>query len=501
MGRSDAAAHGSTATTESRGSGPLGIIAAVGRSVSRHKITNEAVDLDEEFERLMSTLEVPESMRSRLLNMSDSVKESMIKGQTIIQPQRLRSGSMPGSIFSPIDPHSVPPLSGPSRSGSSNTIALQAKGAGAKEVPEFFATHLKATDVSRIDVARVRRLRVLLGSESPAWASDFISHQGMAALCRRMQELIDMEWREEQHDDQLLHEILRCLSVLSKTDRGKAELNAQIPEPLSALVGLVFSEKKPGDLNTRKLVFDLIAHLFSMRIVPAEKSMRDLSTLQTNKCVGKCTQKVASRARNERLRYHDSIIHSELAPQAIDWILHLVLVLISNPRTPETEAMLDFISASHTPRPFKTYILEVSGVCRDYFWIFCHSQNRYWDLHTLNVSDIESPKVPGGATGSVEFEAMAYLTSHLRLMNLIGSVLVERHAHAGAEGTSPAYDFYSELFASGIERVLAVLRKSSQVYYQPTHLELARFFHLAARARFGIPAGLQIWQAKPLSFV
>ncbi|KAE8218706.1 hypothetical protein CF319_g7469 [Tilletia indica] len=491
LGRSTA---GEGSGSEGRSSGPLGILAAVSRGVIRQRPTGNMGNLDEEFDRLLNTLEVPDSLRSKLLTMSRSVKESMVRGQTLVQPPRSRSGSMPGNFFSPVEPQFV--MAGPSRSGSANTIALSANGAGAKEVPEYFATHLKANDASRVDVARVRRLRVLLGSESPVWASEFIEHQGMAALCTRMKELIDMEWREEQHDDQLLHELLRCLSVLSRTDRAKAELSANTPEPFSSLVNLVFSEKKPGDLGTRKLIFDLVATLFSMRVTPTELSSRAVGDLQGKRHLGRCTQKVAGALRQERLRFHDPIIPSS---SSVDWVLSLVLSLISNPRTPESDAMLDFISASHTPRPFKTYLLEVSGVCRDYFWIFCHAQNRYWDLGSVNVGEVESPKVPGGATGSVEFEAMAYLTCHLRLINVLGSVLVERHAHPGpSEGTSAAFDFYVELFSSGMERILAVLRKSSQVYYQPTHLELARFFHLAARARFGIPPGLQVWQARPL---
>ncbi|KAK0528173.1 hypothetical protein OC834_003443 [Tilletia horrida] len=492
---------------EQQPTGSLGILAAIGRGTFRQRPAEVVPDIDEEFDRLLNTLEVPESLRSKLLSMSKSVKESMVRGQTLIPTPRSRSGSMSAAMFSSSEAITPAISAGPSRSGSSSTIALPPRGASTKEVPEYFATHLKANDASRVDVARVRRLRVLLGSESPAWASEFIEHQGLAALCRRMQELIDMEWREEQHDDLLLHEILRCLSVLSKTDRGKVELAAQIPQPFAALVDLAFSEKKPGDLGTRKIIFDLVTNLFSMGIVPAESNRKGLVEVQTRRHLGRCTQKVCSTTPQERVRYRQGPVFpgpsgsssNSAAGESADWTLSFVLALLSNPRTPESDAMLDFISASHTPRPFKTYLLEVSGVCRDYFWIFCHAQNRFWDLSSVNVDDVESPKVPGGATGSVEFEAMAYLTCHLRLLNVLGSILVERHAFAAlSDGTSAAYDFYNELFFSGMERILSVLRKSSQVYYQPTHLELARFFHLAARARFGVPPGLAVWQNRPL---
>jgi hypothetical protein len=40
--------------------------------------------------------------------------------------------------------------------------------------------------------------------------------------------------------------------------------------------------------------------------------------------------------------------------------------------------------------------------------IFCHSKNRIWRVQALNEEQIEAPKVPGGMTGGVEYEAMEY---------------------------------------------------------------------------------------------
>lgn len=60
-----------------------------------------------------------------------------------------------------------------------------------------------------------------------------------------------------------------------------------------------------------------------------------------------------------------------------------------------------------------------------------------------------------------------------------------------------AYDFHALLFASGIDRLLAITRKASQNYYQPLHLELARYFDLARRAGFRLPVELEAWQSQP----
>lgn len=40
------------------------------------------------------------------------------------------------------------------------------------------------------------------------------------------------------------------------------------------------------------------------------------------------------------------------------------------------------------------------------FRIFCHSNNTYWRLENLEEDKVEEPKVPGGMTGGVEYEAM-----------------------------------------------------------------------------------------------
>lgn len=61
-------------------------------------------------------------------------------------------------------------------------------------------------------------MRAVLSSESPTWIGEFVEEGGYAAMVTRLKELLALEWREEQHDDQLLHELLRCFVALSTTD-------------------------------------------------------------------------------------------------------------------------------------------------------------------------------------------------------------------------------------------------------------------------------------------
>lgn len=326
-----------------------------------------------------------------------------------------------------------------------------------KETPESFATMLKCTDASRIDVARVKRMRAVLAAESPTWISAFISPAcaGYDAMLARLDELLAMEWREEQHDDMLLHELLRCFVALSTTEVGRDALASHAPRPFRQLVDLLFSEKKPGDLSTRKLMIELLAILLDLQL-PASQA------------------------------------HSHSS-------LNYLLELLQNPSDPAKDAVVDFIKQTHAPRPFKTYIVEIAGVCRDYFWIFCHSQNLFWRWDELQdrIDSIQGPKVPGGMTGGVEFEAMAYLTAHLRLVNAIATVLVQLKAHQLPRPAMTAQLFHQNLFASGIERVLATLRRASQHYYPTTHLELARYLSLANQAGHPVPYHLADWIESP----
>jgi hypothetical protein len=79
----------------------------------------------------------------------------------------------------------------------------------------------------------------------------------------------------------------------------------------------------------------------------------------------------------------------------------------------------EFIDALHKPRVYKTYLQELSDVCRDYFWVFCHPNNTVWTLADVDEAKVEKPRAPGGMTGGVEFEAMGYMVS---LVPVVGSI-------------------------------------------------------------------------------
>jgi hypothetical protein len=328
-----------------------------------------------------------------------------------------------------------------------------------------FATFLKANDAAHLDVNKVKQMRAVLAAESPSWLTEFFEEGGFRAMIVRLQELLQMEWREEQHDDQLLHELLRCFIALASTKCGRQTLMSASPTPFVDLSDLLYSEKKPGDLSTRKLLLDTLI------LLPELPSARQNSQISAN-------------------RISSGLLTGASGLQSN---FDLLLTLLHNKRDPIQEAVVDFITASHTPRPFKMWVTEMLNISRDYFWIFCHASNRFWDLTGVNVDEAQGPKVPGGMTGGVEFEAMSYLTCHFRLVNKVA----EQLPSSADSQTSKAYLFHVLLFNSGFERALAVSRKASQTYYQALHLEMARYFMLARKAGFRVPVELDAWQSTP----
>jgi hypothetical protein len=165
------------------------------------------------------------------------------------------------------------------------------------------------------------------------------------------------------------------------------------------LVSLLYSDKKPGDVATRQLIVELLLILFD--IYPS-------SSLPSN----------GSRLRREAWE-PDSRSSSSLVtlPAPHKNFYSLIRALLLTPAPPSTESPASpvsphaFIESLHRPRIYKTYLQELSDVCRDYFWVFCHPNNTVWNLPEVDEGKVEKPKAPGGMTGGVEFEAMGYFVS------------------------------------------------------------------------------------------
>ncbi|WOO84564.1 GTPase-binding protein rid1 [Vanrija pseudolonga] len=316
----------------------------------------------------------------------------------------------------------------------------------ATEGPDAFVHWLsshKGTDLS-MEVNRAKKLRMLLRHETTGWVATFIEAGGYKLVLDRLQDLLDVEWREEQHDDQMLYELLRCVKALTTSDVGKAAIRAAHPRPFPALSALLFSEKKPGDIPCRLIMVELF--IFHFELFPS---------------------RVAKAPGNSTVRF-------ETSPADVD-VTEFVRQLLMPAKENKAADYHEFVTVAHRPRVFKSWVQELSDICRDYFWIMCHGNNTLWNLDQVDEKVVERPVAPGGATGGVEFEAMGYVTMHFRLLNDVSS-------HLAGEDAKDAQKFHTDLIASGLDRILVTMRKASTTYYPTLHLEMARYVDHLKRA-------------------
>ncbi|OCF42760.1 hypothetical protein I317_03362 [Kwoniella heveanensis CBS 569] len=368
-------------------------------------------------------------------------------------------------------------LFGPSSSNGSVTSLGKAGGKGLGiamgEQPEQFIQWLgsyKGTDL-KMDVARAKKLRMLLRHESTDWITAFIDQGGYKLVLDRLQDLLDIEWREEQHDDQMLYELLRCIKAMSTSEIGKIALRAHFPQPFPALSQLLFSEKKPGDLASRQIIVELWLFLFDL-FPPMSLSQNSTQTPSAS----------ASGSRPTSVRFDEKAAATLRANSGssgpVDIVKEIRGLLVPDLPDP-TKEHHEFVTKAHRPRVFKAWVGELSDICRDYFWIMCHASNALWNLDEVDDSLVERPVAPGGATGGVEFEAMNYVTMHFKLLNALCK-------YQAMENKEAAKHLHGDLMSSGMDRILVTLRKASTTYYPTLHLELARYVDLLGASS---PAG------------
>ncbi|RDB25943.1 hypothetical protein Hypma_006681 [Hypsizygus marmoreus] len=511
---------------------------------------DDGVGMNMAFDKLLDDLQIPPNLRPKLIGMDATVKAAMLKSSQTMslnppqpasppatpRPKALRRVHSTESLDSPRfshpyidDDHIEPPRppfaggqvsalssvrgsptprksSGHTRgisfdtshmfsrsqvnlSASASTVDLSAGKLGKDKTfaknpsPTKFFSILSGTSSTQLDVEDIKKLRLLLRNESASWSQEFLSLGGYSALLTRLNEILEVEWREEQHDDQVLHELLRCLKALSTSSIGCFALRSSCPTPFVQLVALLYSDKKPGEVATRQLIADILLVLFEL--YPSSS----LPSLGSGNSPGGRSYPRREAWDIEPVASGSSKLITLPPPHKTLFSLIRALLLTPAPAPSESPAAPvsphAFIESLHLPRIYKTYLQELSDVCRDYFWVFCHPNNTIWVLAETDETKVEKPRAPGGMTGGVEFEAMAYLTTHLKLLTAISKAaadlnLPKEHDHS-------AYRFHSDLFLSGLERIILISRKASTAYYPTLHLELARYIDHAVRSGYELP--------------
>jgi hypothetical protein len=298
---------------------------------------------------------------------------------------------------------------------------------GVKAVkPDEFIKYLKRTPKPHdVEVGKLHKLRLLLRNETVDWVDTFILEGGMTELVALLHRIMEIEWRED-HEDTLLHELLRCLKGLCTTATALKQLNEISATLYPALLAMLFDEehKGPSEFTTRELIIEIIfAHISMAPEVELESRATQL------------------------LKY------------------------LKDPVKEKESSTVPFILQMHQPRPYQVWCKEMSNVTKEVFWIFIHHLNV---VPVPPASKDNPPKsyakthfpgqraiVPAAPyVGGVEWDATNYLATHIDLVNGLIASLPTREARNTLR---------QEFKVSGFEKLMGHLRACNPKYYGAVH--------------------------------
>lgn len=185
------------------------------------------------------------------------------------------------------------------------------------------------------------------------------------------------------------------------TQAGRHALATSGVEPFRALVDLLYSEKKPGDIPARQLIVEMLLGIFSIYPdnTPCPMPVDDSSWGCPLAFNGLYVQQL-----------EEPPYATEAAAGAANHTSHdLVKSLVQGPPDEKHVRQVTWLASTHRSRPYKRWVQELTGTISDFFWIFCHSQNL---IPSFDLSlSAPGPQVPGGMTDGVEAIAMGCCAS------------------------------------------------------------------------------------------
>lgn len=298
-------------------------------------------------------------------------------------------------------------------------------GAKAVKVDEFITYLKKTPKPQKFEIGKLHKLRLLIRNETVDWVDIFIQEGGMTELVGLLHRIMEIEWRED-HEDNLLHELLRCLKGLCTTATALKQLKEISATLYPALLAMLFDEehKGPSEFTTRELIIEIIfAHI----------SMAPEAELE-------------SRA-TELLKY------------------------LKDPVKEKETSTVPFILQMHQSRPYQVWCKEMTNVTKEVFWIFIHNLNV---IPVPRHSAEDAPKsyakthfpgqraiVPAAPyVGGVEWDATNYLATHIDLLNGI---------IASLPTVSARNELRQEFKISGFEKLMGHIRACNPKYYGAVH--------------------------------
>lgn len=248
----------------------------------------------------------------------------------------------------------------------------------------------------------------------------------MLELVGLLHRIMEIEWRED-HEDTLLHELLRCLKGLCTTDSALKQLASISSTLYPALIGMLFDEehKGPSEFTTRELIIQIVfAHI-------------------------------------------DMAPESDLPSRATE-----LLTYLRDPVKEKESSTVPFILQMHTCRPYQVWCKEMTNVTKEVFWIFIHH------LNVVPIPPATSANAPPQSyakkhfpgpraivpaapyVGGVEWDATNYLATHIDLLNGLLASLPTREARN---------ELRENLRISGFEKLMSQLRACNPKYYGAVH--------------------------------
>ncbi|KAK4893978.1 hypothetical protein LTR27_007784 [Elasticomyces elasticus] len=331
------------------------------------------------------------------------------------------------------------PADGPATTTSKSPFGSLGRKTAATAVPADYIQHLRSqTDPTKLEVGRLHKLRILLRNETVAWVDSFLSLGGMTEIVGLLHRIMGLEWREE-HEDQLFHETLLCLKGVCTTELAMVELRKCADELFPALLGCLFDEEKkgPAEYATRGVVVNVLFNYLASATSGSAEALEE-------------------RARR-------------------------ILGYLGEPQKAEEERPVGFVLEMRTPRPYRLWAREVTNVTREVFWIFLHHLNVVASPKRNNNDETDEdratvleatytqrhfpgarPPVPAAPyIGGVEWDATTYITAHLDLLNGLLASLPSAEARDGLR---------EEMRASGWEKSMGcTLRTCKEKFYSGVH--------------------------------
>lgn len=325
-------------------------------------------------------------------------------------------------------PTSPIPKSPSSRSLISDAASNRSVSNSSKTVKSAeFINYLKKTPKPQdVEVGKLHKLRLLLRNETVEWVDTFIQDGGLLELVALLHRIMEIEWRED-HEDTLLHELLRCLKGLCTTDSALKQLASISSTLYPALIAMLFDEehKGPSEFTTRELIMQIVfAHI-------------------------------------------DMAPEAELTPRATE-----LLTYLRDPVKEKESSTIPFVLQMHTSRPYQVWCKEMTNVTKEVFWIFIHN------LNVIPVPPAPSADAPPQSyvkkhfpgpraivpaapyVGGVEWDATNYLATHIDLINGLLASLPTREARN---------ELRENLRISGFEKLMGQLRACNPKYYGAVH--------------------------------